>query len=473
MTPVSPPGSRLPSRLHFFLDREYFRQLAKFGLPIAFQQVIVALLNMVGVLMVGQKGEAAVAAVGLASQVFFLLNLVLFGIGSGSAIFTAQLWGKKDVPRLRKVLSLCLTLSLGASLIFFLLSEFFPSAIIAIFSRDPAVIHLGGAYLRVFAWSFLFFTITYIFSAILRSIGNVRLPMFVGISALVVNIILTYGLIFGRLGFPALGIEGAAVAVVVSRFLECTLLLVLIYARRLPVAANARELLSFDFSFALAVLKPVLPVVLNEFLWSLGVTAYSVIYARMGTASIASINMIATIDNLVFAIITGISTSTAIMVGNRIGAGAEEEAYRYSVRSLFMGAVTGLLLGGIAVLGADGILALYKVSPIVLQNAETTLLVFGAFLWLRATNSIMIVGVLRSGGDTRFCLFVDGVIIWLVGVPAALIGAFVFHLPVYWVYLLAMADELTKCLVELPRFVSRKWIHNLARTVSPEVLPAV
>jgi putative MATE family efflux protein len=465
-------SSRIKGWFHSLLDPEYFRQLARFSLPIMVQQVVVSLLNMVGVLMVGQKGEAALAAVGLSGQVFFLLNLVLFGIGSGSAIFTAQLWGRKDIPLLRKVLSLCLVLSLGVSLIFFLLSLFFPASIIGIYSRDPQVIRLGSAYLGVFAWSFPFFTITYIFSLILRSTTNVRLPMFVSIGALAINLVLTYGLIFGKLGLPGLGIQGAALAVVISRFLECATLLLLIYAQHLPVAATWGELLSIDFSFITTVLKPVLPVILNEFLWSMAVTVYSVVYAHMGTPSIAAINMISTIDNLAFSVITGIGFATSIMVGNQIGAGEEQASFRHAARSLFMGAITGLLLGGIAILGADHILTLYKVSPVVLQDAEKTLLVFGASLWLRATNSIMVVGVLRSGGDTRFCLFIDGFIIWLVGVPATLIGAFVFHLPVYWVYMMALTDEATKCVLSLPRFVSRKWIHNLARTVSAEYIPA-
>jgi putative MATE family efflux protein len=473
MSSVSPSKSRLKTWLAYFLDHEYFHQLARFSLPIMAQQVIISLLNMVGVVMVGQKGEAAVAAVGLAGQVFFLLNLALFGVGSGFAIFTSQLWGRKDVPRLRKVLSLCLVLGLGVSLVFFLLSELFPAAIIGIFSRDPQVIHLGGAYLAVFSWSFPFFAVSYMFSMMLRSTGNVRLPMFVSTCALAINTLLTYGLIFGALGLPALGIQGAAVAVVVSRFLECAVLLILIYGQQLPVAATLKELLSFDPGFILTVLRPVLPVVLNEFLWSMGTTVYSVVYARMGTASIAAINMISTIDNLAFAVLTAIGTATAIMVGHRIGEGEEEEAFHTSVRSLIVGAVTGLLLGGFAMLGADHILALYKVSPAVLHNAEMTLLVFCACLWLRGTNSILIVGVLRAGGDTRFCLIIDGFIIWLVGVPATLLGAFVFHLPVYWVYLLAMTDEITKCIIGMPRLVSHKWIHNVALAVSIESLPAV
>jgi Na+-driven multidrug efflux pump len=280
-------------------------------------------------------------------------------------------------------------------------------------------------------------------------------------------------LIFGKIGLPEMGIQGAAIAVVISRILECTMLLLFIYGQHLPVAASVKELLAFDPGFILKMLKPVLPVVLNEFMWSMGYTVYSVVYARMGTGSIAAINMLSTIDNLTFSVIMSIATATGIMVGHSIGAGEEEQAYHTAARSIFVGVATAILLGVIAILGADHILALFKVSAIVLQDAETSLLVFGACLWLRSTNSIIIMGALRAGGDILFSLFIDGCIIWMVGVPAAIIGAFVFHLPVYWVYLLTMADELTKCIVGMPRFVSRKWIHNLAQTVGVESVPAV
>jgi putative MATE family efflux protein len=461
------PSPRPIRRLYaFYRDADYFRQLFSLGAPIAFQQTVIALLNMVALVMVGQKGETAVAAVGLASQVFFLLNLALFGIASGSAIFTAQLWGKKDIANLRKVLGLCLMFGLLVSLIFFLISECLSAQILGIFSRDPQLIDVGSRYLRIFAWSYFFFTITYIYSLILRSTGNVRLPMFVSTAALSLNILLTFGLIFGEFGLPEMGVNGAATAIVISRALECFSLLLLSYSRRTAVAATLQELLALKFSFILNVLKPVLPVALNEFLWSMGTTAYTVVYARIGTGPIAAVNMIATIDNLAFAFITGIANATAIMVGNRIGSGEEGTAYKYAGRSLGLGALTGMTLGGIALLSADGVLSLFKVSPTVLHDARVILLIFGTLLWLRAMNSIMVVGVLRSGGDTRFCLFMDGVIIWVVGVPAAALGAFTFHLPVYWVYLLAMTEEVTKWFIGMPRYLSHKWIHDLARSVS-------
>ena len=455
----------LQTLINFYRDREYFQQLRRLAIPIVIQQIILSSLNMVGVIMIGQKGETAVAAVGLANQVFFLLTLVLFGIGNGSAMFTAQLWGKRDIPNLRKVLSLGLLLGLLVSVVFLLLAELLPAQIMGIYSRDPQVIALGSEYLRIFGWAFIFFAITNTYSLILRSIGDVRLPMFVSAAALSVNLLLSYSLIFGKFGLPAMGVPGAAVAVLVSRLLECGTLLTLTYRRRSPVAATLHELLTFDFAFIINVLKPVLPVALNEFLWSMGITAYNVVYARIATGALAAINMVAAIDNLTFAFISGIANATAIMVGHQIGSNEEEAAFTYAGRSLGLGAATGMALGGISLLGAGSVLALYKVSPSVLENAHRILIIFALFLWLRAMNTIMVLGVLRSGGDTRFCLFLDGVIIWIIGVPAAFAGAFIFHLPVYWVYLLVMSEEVSKWIISLPRFFSRRWIHDLTQSV--------
>jgi putative MATE family efflux protein len=396
---------------------------------------------------------------------FFLLNLAVFGIASGSAIFTAQLWGKRDTHNIHRVLGLTLALALLAGVIFFLLAEIFPTQIMALYSADPAVVEVGSAYLRIYGFSFLFFAVTVGYSTVLRSIGNVRLPMVVSSVALVLNTLLSWCLIFGRLGLPAMGVTGAAVAIVISRVLECTGILIATYLTRSPVAASLKEILDFDWSFVMRVLKPVLPVALNEVLWSLGITTYNAIYAHIGTESIAAVNMLSTIENLAWAFMNGISLSTAVMVGHRIGRGEESDAYLTAGRSLGMAGSMGMLAGGVALLGGDSILALFNVSPVVIANAHRLLIIFGSVLWVRAMNATIVLGVLRAGGDTRFSLFLDGFIIWIVGVPLAALGVFVFHLPVHWVYLLAMSEEVTKCGIGLGRFFSRKWIHNLTHAL--------
>jgi len=458
----------------YYNDPDYFPNIQKIAVPIVIQQLMFAGLNMLGVVLVGQKGETSVAAVGLAGQLAFLLNLVHFGIISGAAMFTAQFWGRNDVPNLRRVLGLCLTLALSASLVFFLLAQFLPSQILSIYSKDPEVVRLGTGYVRIFSWTFLFFAITFSYALVMRSTGDVKTPTMVSVGALLISTFLSYSLIFGKFGFPELGIQGAAVAAVIARALECVTLITITYAKKSPVAASLRELTDFDKAFVGKVLKPMLPVMLNELFWALGITTYNIIYGRMGTASFAAMNIVSTIEQLAFVLFIGVSNATSVLVGNRIGACKEDEAFIYAGRSLGLGLAGGILIGLLLQLVKAPILSLYNVSPDVIENASRVINVITFFLWVRVSNMTIVVGILRAGGDTRFSLFLDGFIIWIVGVPMAYLGANVFHLPVYFVYLCAMSEEATKWILGIARYRSRKWINNLAAQVDgPDTAAAV
>ena len=451
--------------LDFYRDPEYFSEVQKIAIPIIIQQLMFSGLNMLGVIFVGQKGEASVAAVGLAGQVAFLLNLVHFGIISGAAMFSAQFWGRRDVPNLRRVLGLCLMMAVSASFIFFALSQLWPSQILSIYSKDSSVIDLGTDYIRTFSWTFIFYAITFSYAFVMRSTGDVKTPTTISVLALLLTTFLSYSLIFGKFGLPELGIQGAAVAAVIARLLECVTLLTVIYRGNSPVAASLRELTNFDGGFFGKVIRPMFPVILNELLWALGVTTYNVIYGRMGTSSYAAMNIVSTIEQMAFVIFIGIANATSVLVGNRIGAGREEEAQLYAGRSLGLGVVGGIIIGLILQLVKEPVLSLYNVSPEVIENARHVMDVVSLFLWVRVTNMTIVIGILRAGGDTRFSLFLDGIIIWLVGVPMAYLGANVFHLPVYLVYLCAMSEEVTKWFLGIARYRSRKWINDLAAQV--------
>jgi Na+-driven multidrug efflux pump len=212
-------------------DKDYFHLMWKYSLPIALQNLVVSSLTLVAGVMIGQLGEKSVAAVGQANQVLFLLNLIVFGVVSGAAMFLAQLWGKKDISNIRRVLGLTVKLSLVIATIFWALGFFFPVQILSIYSNDPQVIQLGSQYLRIACWGYFFLGITAAFAVALRSIGNVRLPLVVSTSALGFNIALAALLIFGwdKVNIPAMGVEGAAIAGLVARLLECLALLILIY----------------------------------------------------------------------------------------------------------------------------------------------------------------------------------------------------------------------------------------------------
>jgi putative MATE family efflux protein len=451
--------------LIFLFDRKYFIDLLRLALPMALQSFATSLLTMVGSVMVGQLGDASVAAVALAGQIFFLLQLVLFGITSGSAIFTAQLWGRQDIPNIRRVLAFCLLIGAIPALIFLFISQFAPEAVLDIYSQDPQVIALGGQYLRIFGWSFIFLVITFSYSAVLRSTGYVIAPLAVSTGALVINVFLSWLLIFGELGFPVMGVQGAAVAGLIARILECIAILGITYRYRLPAAIHIPDLLRLDLPFVTNVLKPVLPVAFNELFWSLGITTYNVVYARISTEAIAAMNIAGNIDSLMTVLFFGVGNATAILVGNLIGAGEEHKASQYAARSLILAVFLAFLVGAVIIAVTPFFLGLYQVSAEVIENARRVLFFIGLFLWIRAWNMIMFIGVLRSGGDTHFAFLLDAVIIWVLGVPMAFVGAFVFHLPVYWVYLMVLSEEFTKFILSMHRFVSHKWIHNLAQSV--------
>jgi putative MATE family efflux protein len=330
------------------------------------------------------------------------------------------------------------------------------------------VIEIGSRYLRIFGWSYFFFAITATFSVASRSTGNVRLPLAVSTSALGLNVILAAALIFGVkfLGIPALGVEGAAIAGLIARAIECLAILFFVYRDRFsPIAASIRTILQIEPKFMGVVLKPLIPVILNEMLWSLGITTYNAIYGHIGTNAVAAVNILATIDQMAFVLFLGLGTATAIMVGHQIGQGNKEKAYEYGGRSLVIQGTGALVMGGILYLVAGNIFRFYKVDVEVIQYARVLLTVLSLGLWVKASNHAVIIGILRPGGDTRFSLVLDGLVIWLVGVPIAATGAFVFHLPVYLVYALTYSEEVVKLLFGLRRYFSKKWINDLTQKV--------
>lgn len=451
---------RLPQRTTW-RDPEYFSRLIRIALPIILQNAVAAGLNMIGVIMIGQLGEESVAGAGLAGQIQFLLVFLLFGTSSGSAVFTAQFWGIGDVTSIRKVQGISLTIGLLGAVVFTIAGLVFPRQLLAIYSTDPQVIEIGSQYLRILAPNFLFLAVSYTYASVLRSTGEVKIPMLTSMVTLSLNTVLSYGLIFGRLGFPQMGVSGAALAVTISRAVDCGLLITIAYLRRTPAAASLREMFGYDLPFVKRVLVRALPVTFNEMLWSLGITTYNAVYAHIGTEAIAAVNITVTVEQLAFVIFIGITDATAILVGNQIGAGQEQKAFDYAWKSLRLSIGIGVVIGLLVLAGSTGILSLYKVSDIVSEYARRILLVFSLTLWIRVANMNIIVGILRAGGDTRVGFLIDVIGLWAVGVPLAFVGAFIFHLPVYWVYLMIITEEAVKMGVGLLRFFTGKWITNL------------
>ncbi len=442
-------------------NKIFLKDLFKLSLPIMLQSLFAVLGSIITTLMTGQLGDVPLAAAGLANQMYFILSLAQFGIGSGSSIFTAQYWGKNDKESIYKVMGVCLMLGILIGLVFMSVAVFIPQIFLDIFTSDQEVIGLGIKVLKIVGFSFLLTPITNSYYMVLRSTGNVRLPMVVSSSSLLMNSILGYALIFGKLGAPALGVMGAAYANLIARMLEFALILWMVYYLKTPLAVKPSHMITFDKVFLKKILDRVLPVTMNELLWAVGISAYSAIYAHINTESIAAMNIRASIEDLMFVPFLGVTHACAIIIGNAIGSGSEEKSHSYirqGVRIIFIMAVG---LGSLLVFGRNFIASLYNITDLTALYTRNLLFVLGIFLWLRTVNTFYFIAMLRSGGDTRFAYFADVGSMWLVGVPSALLGAFVFKLPVYYVYALAMLDEGVKFFLFIWRYRSNRWIHNL------------
>lgn len=442
-------------------DKPFLKRLYRLSLPIMLQQLFIVAGNTITTLMTGQLGDQAIAASGLAYQLFFLLSLAQFGVSSGCAIFTAQFWGSRDNDSILKTLGVSLLLGAGVGGFFALVAGLAPRFFLSAFTADQEVIELGAGFLRISALSYLFTPVITAYAFVLRSTGNARLPMLVSSSGVLVNALFGYGLIFGRLGMPALGLNGAAYANLIGRVSECLLLLWMVYRLKTPLAVPIRQIFSFNREFFRKIVRRVFPVVQNEVFWALGILAYNAIYARISTESMAAVSINETIGNMMFVPIMGMVNACAILVGNAIGSGKGERAAKYIRQTVTIGVLTGGLIGAALFAGRGAVADLFNISPETRIFTVNIFIIQGATLWLRAANLIFFISMMRGGGDTRFAIIMDVGTMWLLGVPLALIGAFVLRLPVHWVYLLVMVEETAKFLLCVWRYRSKRWIHNL------------
>jgi len=268
-------------------------------------------------------------------------------------------------------------------------------------------------------------------------------------------------LIFGIAGLPALGVRGAAIGTTFGWVFQCILIIVLVYALKTPLAANPLTFFRFQRAFLGKVLKTAMPAAANEVFWSLGITVYNAVYAHIGTDAIAAVQINATMEDLAFVVFIGLGNACAIMVGNKIGASEKDIAFEYGRRFTILIILMSLCAGAVILSARTTVIGLYDISPHAASNVFKLMTIFSLAAWLRGINFILFIGALRAGGDTRFAMFMELFSIWLIGVPAALIGGFVLHLPVYDVYMMVLLEEVVKAFVLVRRYLSRKWIHDL------------
>lgn len=443
-------------------NKKFYITLVSLAAPIIVQNLINTSLNLVDNVMIGQLGAVSIASVGLANQVFFLLNLILFGVNSGTSIFIAQYWGNKEYKKVKNVVGIGLILGLGIGILFWFASFFFSKEIISLLTDDLEVIELSSNYLKITSFGYILMAISYTLGFGCRSIGKAKIPMYTSAISLAINTMINYLLIFGIGGFPQLGVTGAAIATLIARIVEVTLIVSIVYSRVDALAVKISNVVSIKVLEVKNVMKTGAPVIVNETFWALGMIMYTFVYSHIGTNELASVQVANTINNLFTVAAFGLGSACSVMLGNKLGANKIKEAREYNLKILAISGLLGIVVGCIVIV----------VSPFIIQNffdlgkdvndsAILIMRVMGIYIPVRFIATIIIIGTLRSGGDTVYSMCIEIIGVWCIGVPLAFLGGFVLGLPIHIVFALVSLEEIAKVLMGIPRIKSGKWAKNI------------
>jgi Na+-driven multidrug efflux pump len=301
------------------------------------------------------------------------------------------------------------------------------------------------------------------YSAMLRSCGNVTLPLYTGFLKVLLNTFLNYLLIFGNLGFPAMGVYGAALATALAHFLEMLIFLVVIYGKKMVGSFSINRFNIQNQQLFQLFLFTSIPLVLGELSWALGETVYAAIYGQMGTQAMASISIVFPLMALSVGFFTGLSNSAAIMLGNQLGAGDNEKTYQNAMRFIKLAASFSAIMGLICIAFARLYVSAYEVSEQVKDDAFWIIVVFALYISIKVSNMTIGQGILRSGGDTQFTTRLGVIGSWLLGVPIGAIAAFYFKFSIVWVYTLLSTEEIFRVILVYRRVISKKWMNNLVK----------
>lgn len=445
-------------------DLDFYKMLMSLAIPIVLQNLLVASLNLLDSIMVGNLGEKAIASVGIANQYYMLFYNTAHGFIMGAGIFVAQYWGKKDIKNIYKFMGLSLIFAMAVTLLFLGGAIFFPENIMEIFTKDSEVIELGKSYLLIVAPSYILTIITLNYEMALRGTGNTKIPMYASLIGLIFNGVLNYIFIFGKFGMVKLGVFGAGLGTLIARCFELGFILYKIYiADKNIVAGKLKEMFDIEKSMITTFLKTALPVVFNDMMWIGGLTVYFLAFSKLGTTATATMQISNTVNNVFNIFGIGIALAGGVIVGNRIGAQEEERAKTEAKKISTFSVMLGIIIGIIFFIISPYVVKLFSIEDETKKSIVAVLRIMAIVLPVRFFGIMQIIGILRGGGDVVFAILTEVVAVWAVGVPMSFLGVLYFDFPIEYVYAMSCLEEPFKALATLPRLFSGKWIKNLVK----------
>lgn len=447
-----------------FGDKKFWGSMLTLAIPIAVQNLLTSSFTLVDTLMVGQLGDVSLAAVGMAGQWSWMLNMVLFGFCSGASVFFAQYFGEDNKKGFVHTYGLAAVFGLFFACLFMAVGFFAPHSVIRIFNRDAQVLEAGVQYLKIAVFSYPAVMMNMLMNVVLRSTKRVKLPMIVALFTTLLNAFLDYGLIFGAFGLPGLGIRGAAIATVISAWSGVLIIFVIMAFRRDEVFfAPLNELFGFDRLFAKTFFRRAIPVVCNETLWGLGTVVYNIIFSNMGYEYTAALSILRTFENIAFAFFVGMNNAACVMIGQDIGSGNIASGVSKAKRFMLLIPLMGTVIGIVVILLRDQLIGIFNMGNTItdktLLAARGIMLVYALEITARNIPYVAIVGVFRSGGDTKQGMKYDLCCLWLISVPITFISAYILKLPFVAVFALSyVCEDYLKCFLCIRYFLSNKWI---------------
>ena len=437
------------------------RKLVKIAAPIAIQGIVSATLSMVDNIMVGFLGETELAAVGVGSQLFMVHYLVLFGILSGSATFMAQFYGTKDMANIRKVIGFDFTLLAVLGAVCFILVNCFTNGILSVYTEDPAVKALAAQYVRINSLSFLLLAVSSPLEMAFKATQQVRIPMLISNVIFFTNIAINYVLIFGKLGFPKMGVAGAAIGTISSRIIEVLMNSYFAFRTNNEFCDKVRSYFGWDRELVKRIIKNATPTTINEFFWSFGQTMYVAAFSRISTTAYAAYQAANSIFNIFNFAAFSIGDATLILVGEKLGEGDMEYTWKLSKHLIKACLLVGVVVGTITILLSGPLSGIFKLSEAGQMYTKYILIILGLTMATDLYNGLQIAGILRAGGDTKFAMISESMCIWFIAVPLAFTASLVWHLPVHMALLVTRTEMFIRAAILTKRYLSKKWMNTV------------
>lgn len=443
--------------------KNFYRNVFALVIPMAIQNLINVGVTATDVFMLGRVGEKVLSGASLAGQIQFIMMLIFFGITAGATVLTAQYWGKRDTDTIEKILGMGLTAGIVVAGVFTVFALVIPEILMHIFTSDKEVIIEGAKYLRIVGLSYIFMAVTQVYLNIMRSIERVVVATVVYFVSLIVNICINAVLIFGLFGAPRLEIIGAAIGTLCARISETALVFLYAKFKNALVKIRIRYLVQIDRVLFADALRYSMPVVVNEFLWGLGVSCNAAVIGHLGSEAVAANSVAQVARQLAQVVVFGVSNATAIWLGKTLGEGRKEHAKAYANRFVMLSLLLGTLGGSLILIGGPIVSSMLTLSEKSQEYLGFMFFVMSYFVIGQAFNTTVICGVFRSGGDVRFGFIADAVTMWGGSILLGAAAAFVFHASVPVVYAILMSDELVKVPICIWWYRKQKWLNNVTR----------